>query len=423
MSPPLYQVIALITTDDFGLLERVQKGLGRSFNMDLTPYRAQLRSGGVCVARASTLPEAEEKAQIARGIGADYRIVDPQMRTVRQGFGRRGEAIAPAVGRDDPPTLLGGFGAPSGPPEAARPASGLHPRLRPSQENPALAQTLTGVSIGDGPTAEFVKADEEELEPLAPTPAPRPAPPPPRTPAPGFSLEALDADDLVLLDGSREEPAKAPAATALTPESSAAELAFAPPSADEDLELEESARPAPPPPPPAAPAPAPVEEEVPEISALAEQAVTLERPAPAAPLPEPRPARPSRAHVAQGSARRSGGMVSAIADLPGRLLLGGWFRKRPRLRIVVGFALALGLGGIVPACHARSVIRERVLPQLEDLSTAKAHGHILSALPSYRSPEQIEEEISSIKTRSGFLSFTLWLLIGGGLAFAWFRFT
>jgi hypothetical protein len=422
MPPPIYQVIALITTDDPGLLERVQKGLSRSFDMDLNAYRAQLRSGGVCVARTSTLPEAEEKAQIARGIGADYRIVDPQMRTVRQGFGRRGDAIAPSAVRDDPPTLLGGFGAPSGPPEAARPASGLHPRLRPSQENPALAQTLAGVSIGDsdGPTAEFVKADEEEREPLVPTAPSRPQPPPSRTPAPGFSLDALDADDLVLLDGSKEEePAKAPAASARAGESAAAELAFAPPSADEDLELEESARPAPPPPPAA---PARVEEAVPEISALADQAVTLERPAPA-PLPESRPARPSRAHAAQGSARRPGGVASALADLPGRLLLGGWFRKRPRLRIVVGFALALGLGSIVPACHARSVIRERVLPQLEDLSTAKAHGHILSALPSYRSPEQIEQEISSIKTRAGFLSFTLWLLIGGGLAFAWFRFT
>jgi hypothetical protein len=85
--------------------------------------------------------------------------------------------------------------------------------------------------------------------------------------------------------------------------------------------------------------------------------------------------------------------------------------------------LALGLGSIVPACHARSVLSSRVTPQLEDLSTAKAHGHILSHLPNYRSPAEIEAEISSIKTRGKVLSFALWLLLGGGLGFAWFRFT
>ncbi len=429
MPPPLFQVIAQIATDDFGLLERVEKGLSRTFSLDLNPYRSQLRTGGVCVARASTLPEAEEKAQVARGIGADYRIVDPQGRTVRQGFGRRGDAPS-APRRDDPPTLLGGFSAPGGPPQSPRPPSGVHAPVRPSQENPALARTMMGpggVGGEEGPTAEFERPDHpsEELEVLAPKPAPRAAPPPAAA-APGFNLDSLDADDLVLLDGSSEEQPKARPASALAPQSSAAELAFAPPSADDDLELEEELA-APPPakvrvsvpaePPELEPV-APLDD-VPELSALADQAVTAERPAPPPAASAPRPPRASGQH---GSARRTSS-AAALSAPPGRLLLGGFLRARPRLRIILGFALALGLGGIVPACHARSVMSSRVTPQLEDLSTAKAHGHILSRLPNYRSPEAIEQEISSIKTRAGVLSVILWLLIGGGLAFAWFRFT
>jgi len=423
--PPQFQVIAVITTDDFDLLERVQKGLGRTFSLDLGPYRSQLRSSGVCVARTATLPDAEEKAQIARGIGADYRILDPQNQVVRQGFGRRGEAFPPPKpGRDDPPTLLGGFNAPTGAPEGPRPPSGLHARVRPSQENPALARTLAGPSLGvaaepegaDGPTAEFVRPDpsgEVDLLPPEAIAAAPAKPPPPAKPA--FDLDSLDADDLVLLDGSREEAPKP--SSGIIKQPSAAQMAFAPPDADDELELEEEVRPA--------PQPEPAAEEVPEIMALADEAVTLEQQAPqVAPRPAPPPAAPPRPGrpTVQRSARRAA-TAEPVAEAPGRLLFGGWFRARPRLRILVGFVLALGLGSIVPACHARSVIKSRVLPQLEDLSTAKAHGQILSRLPNYRSPEAIEEEISGIKTRGGIMSFILWTLIGGGLAFAWFRFT
>jgi hypothetical protein len=110
-------------------------------------------------------------------------------------------------------------------------------------------------------------------------------------------------------------------------------------------------------------------------------------------------------------------------QVPQWLLLNGWFHQRPRLRLIIGFALALGLGSIVPTIYAHSAFKSRIYPALEDLSTAKAHGAQLSQLPNYRSPEEIQEAIGDIKWRYGIYTFTLWLIATSILGFIWFKFT
>jgi hypothetical protein len=303
--------------------------------------------------------------------------------------------------------------------------SGLTPRGTPT----AVSGTDVPPPGGEGPTGEFARppAPSGELDLLAPEASGHSALGRQRV---GSSFEALESADLVMLDGSRDEieAPKPPGASRAS--SDAAELAFAPPDRDELLELDR------PPPPRASPAPRyvsqellppeePAPEEPPPVAALAEEALALDERALPKPKPLPQlPPEPERERVlaAPRSMRRSGPALRA-QQAAGRLLFGGWFRERPRLRIAVGFALALGLGGIVPACHARSVLSSRVTPQLEDLSTARAHGHLLSRLPNYRSPEEIERAISDIKLKSGILSFVLWLLIGGAVCFAWLRFT
>ena len=98
------------------------------------------------------------------------------------------------------------------------------------------------------------------------------------------------------------------------------------------------------------------------------------------------------------------------------------FRFYPRLRILVGFFLAFALGSIVPNWYAGSVVENKVAPLLLDLSTARAHGNLLSGTPGYRTPEQIQQAIDGVKTRHSFYTFVMWLGFSGVFGFLWFRF-
>ena len=107
-------------------------------------------------------------------------------------------------------------------------------------------------------------------------------------------------------------------------------------------------------------------------------------------------------------------MLGPLPDAAGRLL---------RLRIVVGVLLALGIGALGPTCYSSSVRDERIQPLLVDLSTARAHGHLLQGSASYRSPAEIEEELGRIKSRYGIYTFLMWLVVSGAVGYAWFTFT
>ena len=254
-----------------------------------------------------------------------------------------------------------------------------------------------GSTIGEG--AMDIGAGDDKLELSGPGGFAAPA-----SMKDGFDLDALDAESLVMLDGSSDslgmstgEPAKKPVVAEQPPPKVLDDASFRPPDdsleTDSPLELEE---PAPPPKPTTAEAGAPepgapgasvdddgelewVPADRKEAQAAAEVSKSAEIAAPAdsgisqsGPVAVERP-RPS--------ARRAP---------TGPLFLGGKLRRWPRARVALGFLLGIGLSSILPMCHASSVRSDRIGPLLVDLSTAKAHGAIMSTIPGYQPPEQIQ---------------------------------
>ncbi len=130
---------------------------------------------------------------------------------------------------------------------------------------------------------------------------------------------------------------------------------------------------------------------------------------------------PPKSQVSQKRRVAGTSLLSQQRSMP--RILGEWLHTKQRLRILIGFLLALGLGAIGPTCYSSSVITKRITPQLEDLSTVKAHGHILAHMPNYRSAEEIESTISSIKIRYGIFTILMWICISGIVGLLWFRLT
>ena len=85
--------------------------------------------------------------------------------------------------------------------------------------------------------------------------------------------------------------------------------------------------------------------------------------------------------------------------------------------------LALGLGSILPMCHASSVLRSKVEPARKELSRAQTYRATLQGQPGYRAPEEIVGYISAVKFRGGTTTVVIWLAGGGLLGFLWFRYT
>lgn len=124
------------------------------------------------------------------------------------------------------------------------------------------------------------------------------------------------------------------------------------------------------------------------------------------------------------ASRRAAPAQARFKAIPRWVLFDGLLRKQwPRLRIIVGFVLALVFGSIWPACHASSVITRHVEPARKELSRAKAHGHLLAEQRSFRSANAIESYIGSLKRRHAGYGVVMWLVCGGAVGFAWFRFT
>jgi hypothetical protein len=453
-----YLVMAKAPGREPTVVARLLADLGQAFGQTLDTLGPAFRDLGVCVHRAKTLEEARASLRRVRALGAHGHILDPEGALLPE----EGQGPAAAGGR----TLLGGFGAAGGP---SAPASRPPPSSTPAAEELSFEMS----DLGDLPTA--------AAPPLSMPHAARPAPARPATSGSGhLSLDSVDADDLVLLDGTQEAPpspagmaapavSTGPAADAFDPSS------FSPDEKEEALELAVDLAP------PAAATLAPVmggamldepgheaPSEAPGTTGRGTRATSSTTPAvprpsgthPAVPAggsgSHPAVPRPSGTHAAvprsatgTGSqhpavmARRTTGTARAVtsADLrrasgaragasaleaflegSGTAVLGGWFRERPRLRLVIGFLLATGLAAIPPALHARSVVTTRVKPLLQDLSTAKTYGHILAQLPNQRSAAAIEEAISDVKARYRIYTFLIWFALTGILGFAWLRF-
>lgn len=352
------------------LARQIVKDLAASFNVQITP--AQLREGA-CLLTAPDLAAAEARSDDARSAGASFQVVDAQGNVVRRGSGRR----APMSGA----TLLG------------LPSMQTPPPAAPAEQ---AAQPRRASLPGRG-------GAREEGD--------------------GFDLDNLDASSLMTLDGEADagfaagptasRPAPAPRSAALPhprgagpstrrgegplelerPSASGSD-AFAPPDDGEPLSLA-APRAAPPPAAPAAPAPS------------------------APPSVDPYEALPPLPAAARPAMRRS----AQRTELPGFLLFGGRLRRSPRLRIIAGFLLALGLGAILPAWRASTVMAAQIEPARQQLSYVTAHGHLLAGQRGYRSPEEIMQYIAGVKRRNATYGVFMWIGCGGLLGFLWFRFT
>jgi hypothetical protein len=290
----------------------------------------------------------------------------------------------------------------------------------------------TTSTIGDG--AVDVGVTEEKLELSGPGGFAAPA-----STKDGFDLDSLDADALVMLDGSSDSLGMSAAPTEAAPPPSGAdssapapavdEASFLPPGAGEleteqALELEQPSLPE--------PEPEPSSEE--DSDAVVDDEGELEW-APAekqaaasdAPGPSAIPTGDNEA-VERPPRRRSAARSDPFSFPPGArpsgpVLLGGKLRTWPRARVAVGFVLCIGLSSVLPMCHANSVRNERIGPLLLELSTAKAHGAIMVSTAGYQPPEQIESTINSIKRRYSIYMMLLWSALAALLLFLWFRFT
>jgi hypothetical protein len=291
-------------------------------------------------------------------------------------------------------------------------ASGLGAKSEVRTESAAIADSATMIGLGPGDHRPPDHAGEPPSQQEA-----RVA----QSARGGLDIDDLDADSLVLLDGSDGSEAPTPIAPVeatkpTEPEPPSDDPRFRPPEeagmagggeGQGELELDlRGQSPAPsaaatpreldgtPIPPDEEPDEEPDEQPLPEHEALDEQVAPRTAP------------RSTRTH----SARRRRMTVALVAQL----------RERARLRVALGFSLALGVGAILPMCHARSVMSTSVQELRKELSTAKAHGPV--ATPAFDSIDQIETAISTVKRRHGFYSLLMWLAGTGGLLFLWFRF-
>jgi hypothetical protein len=215
-------------------------------------------------------------------------------------------------------------------------------------------------------------------------------------------LEELDVDELVLLDGSAAQQEQEPRPSLTEGKESAGAWRKLEQEDAPELELD---HPPPAPPPPAPPPPAGDEQGQPLPAAQEAPVAAPPPPAEVPPPPGPSLGYMGRAHAAKKPL----------------VLFGGWFRDRARLRIAVGFAVALTLGSVIPLVHASRVMSTQVRPLLQELSNVRARGHQLEQ-PNYRSPEQLEAAISKVRSHHMPVTFVLWAAITAGLAFLWFRF-
>lgn len=432
-----FQILARAPGRDAKELGRVGTRLGKTFAVAV--QQEALQSGGVLVYQAGNIDEAQSVAERVRELGADAVIVDPEgqvigVKEVELSFLASEQEARSSTAPSTPPpaaqdkTLMGGWGD-----------QGSAAVDEGDAVDIGYAQTMFGPgqqsSAPTEPAAEGPGVDD-----TAPS-EPEQAAEPDGGPAQAetiMGLDSLDADSLVMLDGSQEEeeeeaPARGDPSLDLEEPISSAKTAddFAPPADDEILELDNDSQ-------THQLGVAAVDHETFTVAEAGEPEVASDDtagemdyiPADEAEAAEPSPGPPP---PEQPAGPRSSGQMTATSRAALRTalrqkhtplhFLSDLFRERPRLRIVIGFVLALGLGSIVPTCYAQSVVKESFHPLLVDLSTAKAHGQLLRGQPNYRTPEDIEDQISSMQTRYGFYSFFFWLVIGGGVGFAWFRFT
>ncbi|MBK8481265.1 MAG: hypothetical protein IPL40_08830 [Proteobacteria bacterium] len=361
-----YRVLALVEGEP-GAARAIAPRLLQVFGLPARPgFDTALSQRGVVVATSGDLDEAQDVARRVAQAGASFRIVDGTGAVVDRGgpdagAGKRGTPgtrppASPVGGR----TLAGGYQA--RPPASARAATSD----TVSANDLDVLFADAGLPSGTHPTLSAGALAAAAMD---------------RT------LEGIDQDALVLLDGTVAEEASSAAAAPGLERRELGGPQQRPGSENEAIELD-------------LPYAAPEEE--------AELLDPLE-PLSLGEGTQPGLGKPRRL----GSARKA----------PPLTLLGGRLRDYPRVRISLGFTLALLLSSFAPLCHSGSVMQDRVASLRSDLATFRAQGQRLVRPADYRPPQQVEDEILSVKLRHGAFALLIWVAMSSGLLFLWFRFT
>ena len=468
---PLYQIIAIAPPGDQRATRKLQIQLEEAFDLDLSTVMEALVTTGVCISTTHDPAEAKRVGRTANKLGADVLLLDEQERV-----------LADSRKKSRPP-VTGPHGAV---PQEAGTELDLdnEPTPEPVMEvQPvAIPLAIAPSEVSDSNSWMEDKAASavmEEVKPLDPEPIPAPAPQlapaPEAQPAPApvpqsdaqaeapseanpaaafkgsgsFNLDALSVEELVSLDGgltrsSRSGASRSEAEDFQNPfevqEEAALELDNVPlPAALEDEFADSTGNPH-----------QIMSEDVfpDEQSSAGKKAAAQKRSVTGPGFPAVKPsvkAGPSARERATEAARSAmaSPMVKAtgaaaqkaadaasekaalVVDVSSGLVvrLKDVFAQRRRVRIVLGMIIAIGLGGIIPAVHARTAFDVQFKPLLQELSNAQALAQRGDDLPEYRKPESVSNVLSTLKLRYFAFTATLWSALAGLLAFIWFRIT
>ena len=389
-----FQVIAIIPSEDSPATERVKQAVATRFDLDLQHYSREFQKEGVCIQHALTLDDALKTAMVVQDLGASCRVLDATGQVVTE------EGPTASPDEDDEPELE--LDADRSFAAAAEPST---TRDLAADDLVMLDGAIGDVS--DEAIPELGEVEEREASTAQP-----------EIEAPSFAFvgSPLDLDNSEPDEATEYEDPGAMEFSELSREAEARERKEAAPAKDDDdgglfKELDDSLS------------------GKPSSLAMATEEELHRQPVPAVRKPSlddvsgSRSRRPSQAVAVKR--RGPGGGISRKASTVssgGVVMFGGFFRDRPRLRILVGFLLALGLGSIVPAVHASGAFTQQVKPLLSELSTARANEKQDEKAPFIPSSRSVEEKLDTKKTENFAYTLAIWVGCFIGIAILWFRF-
>ncbi len=376
-----FQVIAIIPDEDETTTEKVKQAVAARFDLDLKHYSREFQEEGVCIQHALTLEDALKTTMVVQDLGASCRVLDAGGHVVSEG--------GPSASDDDDEPALEL--------DPDRDFSGVEAPRGTARDLGADDLVMLDGAIGD--------LDEQAIPELGDPAVQEASTAKPDVDAGAFGGSPLELDD----PGPRDKgPGFEPDDMEFQlPNTGAARGGDATPDAGLFQELDDSL------------------DGKPSKLAMARED-ELKQSLPKAPAMDDmggsRSRRPSQAVSRRGPSRPGRPTSATASSGDGLVMFGGFFRQRPRLRILVGLLLALGLGGVVPAVHASTAYKEQVKPLLVDLATAKANEARKTKAPGVPSTREVEEKIDNRRTESASYTLAIWLGCFVGLAVLWFRF-
>ncbi len=473
------QLRVIVRAPDSGQvpLEQLHSTLAQTFNIPMALSPIELKGTGICLKRTTSHEEASMVAQQARSLGFVAKVLNEDGQIVEETNDAVGRTLI-GVGPSGPMPIRGQGQEPSQPNEDQGYDSDDEEQLmaevfqgvRKSSSLPIL-NTTASQSGANPPGAPAVKFTEDPNQPVAQA-KPSPEPLKPSVPKTELSadevsrkLQSLDAESLVLIDGTSEEdaltqtPARHPATKPLPEQTGGTgpipkqrgdgyspaggtgpipkqgpsgnfqpspRPTYPGPMFEDKIELDEGQRKFS----PGVHGYAQGAAEPLSDSSLGNPERVSEQgtwPAGESSLDYPNEVR--SAEEKEGGPRESTGVHYRTKNTALRKQqtafsrLSAFFYTHPRLRILLGFLFAVGLGSLAPTCYSKAVMDSEFQPVLTDLSTVKAHGYVYSPSGVEKNASQVEDELGKLQFRYGMKAFLMWFAISALLGYAWLRLT